>query len=183
MRSVTSVAGWLGVFFFRLCGAIPKYGAAAARGLIRYNPQRRQGFGKAHLLPAFPAGRDCRISDAYMNRWAPKPRWRATASRGEVRRDEGRCFMAIMIKLPADIEEDLRHLDPRLDDHARDQFLLANYQAGKLSTGEIAIILGFPTRFQAEEWLAERGACQNYSAEDLRADHETLERILGPVRR
>lgn len=89
--------------------------------------------------------------------------------------------MAITIQLPNEIEQDLRHQDPRLDYHARDQFLVANYQAGKLSTGDIAVILGFETRFQAEEWLAEHGACQNYSSEDLEADHQTLERILGPV--
>ena len=89
--------------------------------------------------------------------------------------------MAIIIELPAEIEEDLRHQDPALENHARNQFLVANYQAGKLSTGDIAVILGFQTRFQAEEWLAEHGACQNYSTEDLEADRKTLERILGPV--
>ena len=87
--------------------------------------------------------------------------------------------MAITIQLPTEIEEDLRHQDPRLDSHARDQFLVANYQAGRLSTGDIAVILEFDTRFQAEEWLAEHGACQNYSSDDLEADRRTLERILG----
>ncbi len=91
--------------------------------------------------------------------------------------------MAITIQLPAEIEEDLRHQDPALENHTRDQFLIANYQAGKLSTGDIAVILGFQTRFQAEEWLALHGACQNYSSEDLDADSQTLNRILGPVRR
>lgn len=90
--------------------------------------------------------------------------------------------MAITIQLPAEIEEDLRHQDPALEDHARDQFLVAHYQAGKLSTGDIAVILGFQTRLQAEEWLAEHGACQNYSAADLEADQQTLVRILGSVR-
>ncbi|NNM88122.1 MAG: hypothetical protein HKL95_06350 [Phycisphaerae bacterium] len=90
--------------------------------------------------------------------------------------------MAITIQLPNEIEEYLRRQDPRLDGHARDQFLVANYQAGRLSTGDIAVILGFDTRFQAEQWLADHGVCQNYSSEDLEADRQTLERILGPVR-
>ena len=90
--------------------------------------------------------------------------------------------MAIMIQLPTEIEEYLRGQNPRLDTHARDQFLVAQYQAGKLSTGDITVILGLEKRFQAEEWLAEHGACQNYSAEDLEADSQTLNRILGPVR-
>ncbi len=89
--------------------------------------------------------------------------------------------MAITIELPAEIEQYLRGQDPRLDTHARDQFLLDNYRAGKLSTGDIAMIFGFETRFQAEEWLAERGACQNYSSNDLQADQQTINRILGPV--
>jgi hypothetical protein len=90
--------------------------------------------------------------------------------------------MAIMIQLPADIEQELRHQDPQLDDHARDQFVIANYQAGKLSTGDITVILGFETRFQAEGWLAARGVYQNYSLADLEADAKTLDRILGPVK-
>ena len=90
--------------------------------------------------------------------------------------------MTITIQLPVEIEDDLRHQDPALEKHTRDQFLVANYQAGRLSTGDIAVILGFQTRFQAEEWLGEHGACQNYSSEDLEADQRTLDRILGPVR-
>ena len=90
--------------------------------------------------------------------------------------------MAIKIELPTEIEADLRLQDPQLDYHARDQFLVAHYQAGQLSTGDIAVILGLETRFQAEEWLAEHGACQNYSSDDLEADRQTLERLLGPVR-
>ena len=90
--------------------------------------------------------------------------------------------MAIKIELPTEIEADLRLQDPQLDYHARDQFLVAHYQAGQLNTGDIAVILGLETRFQAEEWLAEHGACQNYSSDDLEADRQTLERLLGPVR-
>lgn len=89
--------------------------------------------------------------------------------------------MVIKIELPTEIEDDLRSQDPRLDYHARDHFLVAHYQAGQLSTGDIAIILDLETRFQAEEWLADHGACQNYSPDDLEADRRTLDQILGPV--
>ena len=89
--------------------------------------------------------------------------------------------MAITIQLPLEIKDDMCHQDPAIEKHARDQFLVANYQAGRLSTGAIAAILDFQTRFQAEEWLAEHGACQDYSHEDLEADQRKLERILGPV--
>jgi hypothetical protein len=90
--------------------------------------------------------------------------------------------MAITIQIPPDIEQELRREDPRLDDSARDQFLVANYQAGKLSTGDIAVVLGFDTRSDAEQWLAAHGARQNYSLDDLEADRQTLDRILGPVK-
>jgi hypothetical protein len=90
--------------------------------------------------------------------------------------------MPVTIQLPPDIERQLRDADPKLDDSARDQFLVANYQAGKLSTGDIALILGFETRFEAERWLGSRGVQQNYSQQDLDADRETLDRILGPVK-
>jgi hypothetical protein len=89
--------------------------------------------------------------------------------------------MAITIQIPAEIERELRDRDPQLDEHARDQFLTANYHAGKLSTGDIAVILGLSTRFEAEQWLAKHGVCQNYSLDDLEADARTMDRILGPV--
>jgi hypothetical protein len=91
--------------------------------------------------------------------------------------------MAITIQIPPDIERELRRKDPQLDIKTRDLFLVSNYQSGKLSTGDIADILGFDTRFQAEEWLAAHGANQNYSLDDLESDRQTLDRILGPVNR
>lgn len=89
--------------------------------------------------------------------------------------------MAITIRIPSGVEERLRKQDPQLDEKARDMFLVANYQAGRLSTGDIAIILGFDTRYEAEQWLAKQGASQNYSLSDLAADQTTLDRLLGPV--
>jgi hypothetical protein len=89
--------------------------------------------------------------------------------------------MAITIQLPREIEEELRRGDPLLEESARDGFLVSNYQAGKLSTGDIAVILGFETRYQAEQWLANHGARQNYSVADLEADGRTLDRVLKPV--
>jgi predicted HTH domain antitoxin len=90
--------------------------------------------------------------------------------------------MAITIQIPNEIEQDLRRKTPNLDESAREQFLIANYQAGKLSTGDIAVILGLETRLQAEQWLGERGISRNYSPEALDADRKTLDRLLGPVK-
>jgi hypothetical protein len=91
--------------------------------------------------------------------------------------------MSVTIQLPEEIERQLRDADPKLDDHARDQFLIANYQAGNLSAGDVALILGFETRIEAEQWLGARGVYRNYSAADLEDDRRNLDHVLGPVNR
>ena len=87
--------------------------------------------------------------------------------------------MAITIPLPAEIEQELRRQTPNLDDSTREQFLISNYREGKLSTGDIAEILGFETRHDAHRWLAERGVPINYSLADLEQDRKNLDELLG----
>ena len=82
--------------------------------------------------------------------------------------------MSISFELPSEIEQHLRREVPNLDQAAKEQFVIANYRKGKLSLGQVARVLGFETRFQAEEWLGERGVAMNYSLEDLEADRTTL---------
>lgn len=87
--------------------------------------------------------------------------------------------MAITIQLPPEIEQELRRDTPNLDDHAREQFLIAHYQAGKLSTGDLAEILGFQTRQEAQVWLAEQGVPINYTLADLEQDRKNLDALFG----
>ena len=91
--------------------------------------------------------------------------------------------MAITIQLPAEIERQLRADAPNLDDRVREQFLISSYQAGKLSTGDIAEILGFQTRHEAQVWLADRGVPINYSLSDLEQDRKNLDELLGSGKR
>lgn len=91
--------------------------------------------------------------------------------------------MPVTIQLPPEIERQLREQDPALDENARTQFLIANYRAGKLSTGDLAMILGCATRQEVDHWLAERGVDRPYSLDDLEADRAALDKILGPARR
>ena len=91
--------------------------------------------------------------------------------------------MSVTIELPAEIERQLREQDPALDESARAQFLVAHYQAGKLSTGDLAMILGVKTRHEVEQWLGERGVYRPYSLDDLDADRAALDKLLGPARR
>ena len=87
--------------------------------------------------------------------------------------------MAIHIQLPTEIEQELRRETPNLDERAREQFLISNYQAGTLSTGDIAEILGFETRHEAQRWLAERRVPINYSLDDLEQDRKNLNELFG----
>lgn len=87
--------------------------------------------------------------------------------------------MAISFDLPSDIELQLRHEVPNLEQAAKEEFVIASYRDGKLSIGQVARVLGFETRFHAEEWLGQRGVTMNYSLDDLQADRETLSKLFG----
>jgi predicted HTH domain antitoxin len=87
--------------------------------------------------------------------------------------------MAITIQIPSDIEQELRRQTPNLDESAREQFLISNYQAGKLSTADIAEILGFQTRHEAHAWLAQRNIPVNYTLADLEQDRTNLKELFG----
>lgn len=60
-----------------------------------------------------------------------------------------------------------------------ENFVVEGYRSGKLSRLQVQTILGFENRWDAENWLGDRGANLNYSLQDLRADRGTLDRILG----
>jgi len=89
--------------------------------------------------------------------------------------------MAITFELPADVERELQRQVGDLGRAAKEAFIIENYRAGLLSIGDVAELLGFETRFEAEQWLGRRGVRMNYSVEDLEADRRTLDRVLGPV--
>lgn len=86
--------------------------------------------------------------------------------------------MAVTIQLPEGIEEQLRRQIPDLDEAARNQFILANYKLGRISTGDIALILGFDTRHEVEQWLDRQGIRANYDLKSLEADRQTLAEIM-----
>lgn len=87
--------------------------------------------------------------------------------------------MTVKINIPHDVEETLRAAWGDLDRAATEALIIESYRTGKLSIGEVARLLGVPTRFDAEQWLGRRGVNWNYSLEDLEADRETLARLSG----
>ncbi len=89
--------------------------------------------------------------------------------------------MSITFNLPSDVEKDLQKELGDLNLAAKEAFLIQNYRAGRLSIGELADLLGVPTRLQAERWLGERGVTWNYSLDELEADRRTLEDLSDPA--
>jgi len=87
--------------------------------------------------------------------------------------------MSITIQIPPEIEEALRTQVPNLDEATREQFLISNYEAARLSIGDIAEILGFETRGEVHAWLAQRHVPMNYSVSDLEEDRENMQRLFG----
>lgn len=67
-----------------------------------------------------------------------------------------------------------RAFGPDLDRAAVEALAIEGYRTGKLTAGEVAGLLKLPTSIAAQAWLAQQGVEQNYSAEDLQADRETL---------
>ena len=58
---------------------------------------------------------------------------------------------------------------------------LDGYNAGALSRYQVQQLLGFSNRWDTEEWLGQNKATVQYSLDDLEADRNTLDRILGPA--
>ena len=87
--------------------------------------------------------------------------------------------MPIVIDIPEALERELRARTPDLDEEARDRFIIAQYEAARISVGQVALALGFETRLEAEQWLGGRGVFRNYGLEDLEADRRTLAKMLG----
>lgn len=87
--------------------------------------------------------------------------------------------MAITFELPSDIENDLRSELGDLNAAAKEAFLVENYRTGRLSIGDLASILGFDTKYEAEQWLGHRGVTWNYGPAELEADRRTLAKLLA----
>ncbi|MFH0982369.1 MAG: UPF0175 family protein [Planctomycetota bacterium] len=83
--------------------------------------------------------------------------------------------MQVTFHIPDSLDEELKAaFDPPLAEAARDAFVVEGYRSGKLSLGEVALILAFETRVEAQAWLAQRHVPLNYDLPALQADRRTL---------
>jgi len=91
--------------------------------------------------------------------------------------------MALTIQLPADVEARLRAETADLDAQAREALALGLFRQGKLSHYELSRVLGLD-RFQTDAYLKRHGIFEgSLTMQDLDEQSQTLDRVLGPVRR
>lgn len=91
--------------------------------------------------------------------------------------------MVISFEIPAQAEVLLRHaFGADMSGAALEAIVVEGYRSGKLSRYDVQIIRGFDNRWDTEEWLGAHGLHSDYSLQDLDADRQTLDRILGTPR-
>jgi predicted HTH domain antitoxin len=88
--------------------------------------------------------------------------------------------VAATIKIPTDIA---RHYGPDPEQIARrllEQAAVEGYRTRQISRGQVAQMLGMDWA-ETEEFLAQHQCDRHYDLEDLEADRQNLEKILGPA--
>ena len=83
--------------------------------------------------------------------------------------------MTLSIDIPnAAVAQFRKAFGPDLSTAAREALLINGYRTGRISLGFVAEVLGFHTRLEAQNWLAQRDVPLNYDLSELEADHETI---------
>ena len=69
---------------------------------------------------------------------------------------------------------------PELGKRILENVAVEGFKSGQLTLYQVRKILGFETRFEVHEFLAEHGVpWVNYSVEDLEKERRTLRELLG----
>jgi len=87
--------------------------------------------------------------------------------------------MAVTFQLPAEVEQKLRAQNSNLDREAKEAYGLELFRQGKLTHYELSQVLGLD-RFETDAYLLNHNVFEgSLTNEDLEADRQTLDRILG----
>jgi len=87
--------------------------------------------------------------------------------------------MAVTFQLPAEVEQKLRAQNSNLDREAKEAYGLELFRQGKLTHYELSQVLGLD-RFETDAYLMNHNVFEgSLTNEDLEADRQTLDRILG----
>ena len=84
----------------------------------------------------------------------------------------------VSFELPFDVEQRLQVAFGDLGEMAKRSLLKIAYARGEISVGRLAEVLGMSV-IETHRWLADQGVPLSYSAEDFRADQETLADLFG----
>jgi predicted HTH domain antitoxin len=88
----------------------------------------------------------------------------------------------VTLDFPADLENRIRQESPQLEAEMREAYVLELFRQGRLSHFELSRVLGLD-RFQTDALLKRRGIFEgSLTRQDLEADRQTLDRVLGKVR-
>jgi predicted HTH domain antitoxin len=93
-------------------------------------------------------------------------------------RDEG--TVAVTVHIPADIARQYGSAPEQIARHVLEQAAVEGYRAREISRGQVAQMLGLDWA-ETEEFLAQHECERHYDLEDLEADRQNLEKLLGPA--
>jgi hypothetical protein len=87
--------------------------------------------------------------------------------------------MEVGVHIPDDIVEDIRKANGQdIARHVLEAYALWAYQHGEIGGGQLRRLLGFATRDEVDQFLADHQATHNYTLADLEHDRDTT-RHLG----
>ncbi len=85
--------------------------------------------------------------------------------------------MNVSVPIPDDLAQRLSASGGDLSRRAVEGFALEEYKAGRITKAELRRWLGIETRYELDDFLKEHGVFMNVTAEDVRRDVATLQRL------
>ena len=85
--------------------------------------------------------------------------------------------MKLNVEIPDDLGQRLGAGGDDLSRRALEGFAVEEYKAGRINKAELRRLLGFDTRYELDGFLKAHGVWMNYTAEDLRREVATLQRL------
>lgn len=86
--------------------------------------------------------------------------------------------MQVTVEMPDQVARQWGETPDMVGRHVLEDAAVEGYRAGRLSQRQVGAMLGFDY-WETEAFLTKRGVPVNYSAADLAADNDTLEKILA----
>ena len=86
--------------------------------------------------------------------------------------------MKITLQIPEDVAECLRQANKKtVDRHILEEYAIRAYQTRTLSEAQLRRLLGFATRGELDDFLADHQVPRNYMLDDLQQDRRTAEKL------